>query len=89
MEAKENKPLLPAFSLFLSGAVLGAVAAILMAPDSGKETRRKASQWLKDKTAKRREALTEKKEQVLGALQAGQRAYREMEEAKKDRVARV
>lgn len=65
--------------LFLSGAVIGAALGVLLAPDSGKETRRKLVDWLKERRMKGKEAMIARKEQVLAAVDAGKRAYKEAE----------
>ena len=48
---------------FLTGAIIGATAAILYAPKSGKETR----QYLTDKTQKSKEAVESATEDIVGA----------------------
>ena len=58
---------------FVFGAACGAAAGILLAPDSGKESRRKMAQWLKDRREKGKERL----EAVEVALAAGRKAYKE------------
>ncbi len=68
-----------AVPLFLSGLAVGAVLGVLFAPDSGKETRRKVGQWLKERREKGKEVLLSKKEQVLEALEAGKKAYKDTE----------
>lgn len=62
-----------AVPLFLSGAVIGAVAAMLLAPDSGKETRRKMGVWLKEQKQKMKGEPAAIKE----ALEAGKKAFKE------------
>lgn len=76
---KEVKPENKSVALFLTGAALGAAAALLLAPDSGKETRRKMGQWLKEKREKGKEGLLARKEAMADALEAGKKAYREVE----------
>jgi len=48
---------------FLTGAIIGATAAILFAPKSGKETRR----YISDKTQQGREAVTETSKDIADA----------------------
>ncbi|MBI3553402.1 MAG: YtxH domain-containing protein [Elusimicrobia bacterium] len=72
-----------AVSLFLSGAAIGALAGILLAPDSGKETRRRLGDWIKEKRQSGRESLAERKEQVQAAVEAGKKAYQEKTHDKK------
>ncbi len=59
-------------SSFLLGAVLGAVAGVLLAPSSGKVTREKLGDWLdetaegaKEKLEKLEEEIKKRKEQLL------------------------
>jgi gas vesicle protein len=40
-----------ALGLFVAGAVVGAATALLLAPESGKRSRRKLSRWLHDHKA--------------------------------------
>ena len=68
-----------AVPLFLSGAVIGAVAGVLLAPDSGKETRRKLTAWIKEKRMIGKEQIVERKEAVLAAIEAGRKAYKDTE----------
>jgi gas vesicle protein len=68
------------FALFLTGAAVGAVAGVLLAPESGKETRRKLSDWIKEKRQAGREALAQRKHQVTTAIEAGKKAYAEKKE---------
>lgn len=76
---------------FLLGGVIGAVVALLLAPTSGEETRRRLNDWLEEnrkrtrkfldeegweaKKSKLSEALHAKKEQVETVLEAGKKAY--------------
>ncbi len=76
---------------FLLGAAVGAGAALLLAPRSGKETREKLADWLDERREKGKElihkikdAVPEKKEQALhvkegivAAVKAGKEAFRE------------
>ena len=82
-----------AFMAFLLGGVIGAGLALLYAPQSGAETRRRirdgaedAQDWardtfdgarekLSDGTEKVRHALSEKKENLKAAVEAGKDAY--------------
>jgi gas vesicle protein len=48
---------------FLTGAIIGATAAMLYAPKSGRETR----QYLSDKTQQGREAVTETSKDIADA----------------------
>lgn len=85
MENVEKKFEMPwgAITLFLSGAVAGAAAGILLAPDSGKETRRRIAEYLKEKRAASREQLAMRKQQVTAAIEAGKKAYQEKAHDKK------
>ncbi len=85
MENVEKKGSMPwgAISLFLSGAAIGAIAGIMLAPDSGKETRRRVTDWLKEKRLTGREALEARKQQVLGVIEAGKKAFQERAHDKK------
>ncbi len=71
-----------AVSLFLSGAALGAIAGVLLAPDSGDETRRRLGDWLKEKRQSGREALVARKEQVISAIEAGKKVYQDKAQEK-------
>lgn len=85
MDNIEKKGNIPwgAISLFLSGAAIGAIAGIMLAPDSGKETRRRLTDWLKEKRVTGREVLAARKEQVLGVIEAGKKAFQEKVHGKK------
>lgn len=72
INAKDNK-IVAKLSYFLLGTALGAAAGVFLAPDSGKENRRKLAQWLKDKRAKSRDRL----HTVETAIEAGRKAYSE------------
>lgn len=76
MEASKKSFAAP---LFLSGAVVGAILGVLLAPDSGKETRRKLSGWLKEKARKGREELEHEKRALVAAVTAGKEAYQKDE----------
>ena len=87
---------------FLVGGAIGAGLALLFAPDSGTEIRRKikegtedAGDWAKDKyqdarykvsegTGKVRSFVSEKREDLQGAYEAGREAYNKG----KERLAR-
>ncbi|MFA5139420.1 MAG: YtxH domain-containing protein [Elusimicrobiota bacterium] len=67
---------------FLFGGIVGAALALLFAPCSGEETRRRLGGWLDENRKKTREFLDEerevfkhKKDQVQAAWQAGKKAY--------------
>lgn len=71
-------------SFFLIGAAVGAGLGILFAPKSGKETREQLADWLKERREKGEELLTkfkeavpEKKEQLVAAVKAGKQAFQE------------
>lgn len=69
---------------FLLGGAMGVAAGLLLAPKSGAETREQIADWLeknrdktKDALQHSRETLSEKKEQISAAWEAGKKAYRE------------
>jgi gas vesicle protein len=69
---------------FFLGAIAGALAGILLAPCSGRETRKRMGDWFEDNRekareflAKEREVIKEKKDQLASAWDAGKKAYRE------------
>ena len=80
---EEKGKLQSSLPYFIGGLALGAVAGILFAPKSGKETREDIAVWLKtrreqgsDLVNKLRDAIPAKKEQVLSAFRAGKEAYK-------------
>ncbi|MBI4422458.1 MAG: YtxH domain-containing protein [Elusimicrobia bacterium] len=68
----------------LVGGALGVAAGLLLAPRSGRETRERLADWLEDNREKTRdllergrEAVSEKKDKVSAAWEAGKKAFRE------------
>lgn len=68
---------------FMLGAVIGAGAALLLAPQSGEDTRKKIRDLagsIKDKTsdalATGKEYVTERKSAISAAIDAGKEAYK-------------
>ena len=57
------------FLCFLAGALAGAVAAVLMAPDSGANTRAKIKQGVADMTGKANGKVVEGLEIIENALE--------------------
>lgn len=57
------------FLCFLAGALAGAVAAVLMAPDSGANTRAKIKQGVADMTGKAKGKVVEGLEIIENALE--------------------
>ncbi|HVE14388.1 MAG TPA: YtxH domain-containing protein [Elusimicrobiota bacterium] len=64
-----------ATAAFFVGAAAGAVAGMLLAPASGRESREALRDWLKDKREESREAVISRKERVEAAIAAGREAY--------------
>lgn len=63
--------------LFLAGTAIGVGMGILLAPDSGKENRRKLAEWIKEKRRMGRDQMLAKKELVAAAIHAGKQAYKD------------
>lgn len=66
-----NSKVITRVSLFIAGAAMGGIAGLLLAPESGKETRRKVSHWLhwlKEKRAKGKLELLAKKDRLVNEL---------------------
>ena len=68
---------------FLAGVGVGALAGVLFAPRSGKETREKIGDWVKEKRQETEETLSElrekaaiQKEKLTAAVKAGREAYK-------------
>ena len=76
MDRKESSGLGYLFAA-LGGLAAGVGIGMLIAPDEGRETRRKLVDWLKAKRAEGRETLHHKREQMEAAIDAGRKAYRE------------
>lgn len=49
----------PSLTAFLAGAVLGAAAALLLAPRSGRDTRRRLARWLEEWEDETKDLLAE------------------------------
>lgn len=82
LEIKTGKLL----GFFVFGAVAGAVAGVLFAPRSGKETREDIATWLKNRREQTKETLSEirekthlQKEKLLAAVKAGRETYKQNE----------
>lgn len=81
-------------TMFLFGAVVGAVAGILLAPRPGSETREQLGDWLKERREQGSDLLNRikdlkdkipaKKSQLAAALKAGKEAYFEAGETKQE-----
>lgn len=81
-------------TMFLFGAVAGAVAGILLAPRPGSETREQLGDWLKERREQGSDLLNRikdlkdkipaKKSQLAAALKAGKEAYFEAGETKQE-----
>ena len=68
------------------GALVGAAAALLLAPASGEETRHKLGEWMTEAKhgsekllREAREKATDQKDRLGQAFRAGRKAYREHE----------
>ena len=57
--------------VFLGGAVVGAIAALLLAPQSGRKTREQLQRYARKAEHKLREAATEAGERLEEAVQEG------------------
>lgn len=71
-------------AFFLVGAAVGAALGVLFAPRSGRETREKLGDWLKERRdqgsellSKLKEEIPAKKDQIAAAIKAGKQAYYE------------
>ena len=71
---------------FLAGVGVGALAGVLLAPQSGKETREKIGDWIKEKRRESEETLSElrekvsiQKENLTAAITAGREASKHNE----------
>jgi len=53
---------------FAAGALAGAIAGVLLAPDKGSETRRKMAEGIKDQLSKGKEKLSDLKEDFEQAV---------------------
>ncbi len=62
--------------LLLTGAALGAAAGILLAPESGKKTRERLAQWMKERRAMQDE-IRVRSRKFAHAIAAGRKAYHE------------
>ena len=62
--------------LLLSGAAFGAAAGVLLAPESGKKTRERVADWVKQRRAVR-DQLRAKTQRFAHAIAEGRRAYHE------------
>lgn len=88
MAENESNALVSAAVPFVLGGVVGAAIALLFAPASGEETRERVASWInegrmktKEYLAEKRGTLSEKKERIGAAFEAGKKAYREAEGA--------
>lgn len=75
-----------ALGFFVFGAVAGAVAGILLAPRSGKETRENIGTWLKNRRLQTKQTLAElrekthlQKDKLIAAVKAGREVYKQNE----------
>lgn len=66
----------------LGGLAAGVGVGLLIAPEEGKESRRKLLEWLREKRLAGRDGLSHKREQVEAAIEAGRKAYRESDHKK-------
>lgn len=67
---------------FLLGGIIGGVVGVLLAPASGKETRKKVAVWLEDTreemedlAEKGKEKFAEQKERIESVIEAGKKVF--------------
>lgn len=68
------------------GAVMGAVIGIMLAPGSGKDTRRRLSDWVDKNKEKKAEQFNAKKKQVEEVLAAGREKFKNKFQPLKDKL---
>lgn len=84
MERRDNS-----FMCFILGVLFGAIAGILFAPRSGKETRETLKKTYEEYSKKGKEILEEKKEQIGEAIEAGKKTVEEKSEELKERFGEI
>lgn len=77
------------FACFILGALVGAIAGILFAPRSGKETREMLKKSYEEYSEKGKEIFEEKKEQLEEAIEAGKKTVEEKSEELKGKFGEI
>lgn len=77
------------FIYFILGALLGAIAGILFAPRSGKETREMLKETYEEYSEKGKEILEEKKERLAEAIEEGKKTVEEKSEELKEKFGEI
>lgn len=79
-ENKSGDPLLA----FLLGAAAGVAAALLLAPRSGDETRKRVAEWMENNREKAKEFLEKERERIHAARERMDAAVRAAKSAYQD-----